>query len=331
MNPFQYSRAQSIDQAIQSIRAADGGNARFIAGGTNLLDLMKMNVEQPGQLIDINYLPLSELHIDNTMLSIGALARMSDVAANTEVARRFPVIAQSLLASASPQLRNMASIGGNMMQRTRCSYFRDTACACNKREPGSGCAALGGDNRRHAILGISPHCIATHPSDLAVALMALSARIKLHGPNSDRTVPIDDFFLVPGSTPNLEHNIQIDELIVAIEVPASPLATRSFYLKVRERASFEFALTSAAVALDIRNGVIAESRIVLGGIATKPWRARDAEVYLAGKPVQESHFVAAAHIALAQAQPGKDNKFKVKLAQRTVVRALTTLAAGEIA
>ena len=331
MNPFQYSRAQSTDQAILAIRAAPGSNARFIAGGTNLLDLMKMNVEQPGQLIDINALPLSEIRIDDAMLSIGALARMSDVAANADVTRRFPAISQSLLVSASPQLRNMASIGGNLMQRTRCNYFRDTACACNKREPGSGCAALGGDTRRHAILGISTQCIAAHPSDLAVALTCLGARIKLRGAGGDRTVPIDDFFLLPGSTPNLEHNLQSDELIVAIEVSASPLATRSYYLKVRERASFEFALTSAAVALEIRHGVIADSRIVLGGIATKPWRVREAEAYLAGKSVQETHFVAAAQLAVAQAQPVKDNAFKVRLAQRTVVRALMTLAAGEIA
>jgi xanthine dehydrogenase YagS FAD-binding subunit len=330
MNPFQYSRAQSTDQAIQSIGTATSGQARFIAGGTNLLDLMKMNVEKPAQLIDINALPLSEVRIDDGVLSIGALARMSDVAANADVARRFPAITHALLVSASPQLRNMASIGGNMMQRTRCSYFRDTACVCNKREPGSGCSALGGDNRRHAILGVSTQCIATHASDLAVALSALNARFKLRGVGGDRSVPIDDFFLLPGSTPNLEHNLRSDELIVAVEVPASPLAARSLYLKVRERASFEFSLASAAVALDIKNGVIAESRIVLGGIATKPWRVRAAEAYLVGMPAQEVHFVAAAQIALAQAQTARDNAFKVKLTQRTVVRALMTLVSGEI-
>jgi xanthine dehydrogenase YagS FAD-binding subunit len=331
MNPFHYSRVQSLDQAIQAIQAAQGQNARFIAGGTNLLDLMKMNVERPAALIDINLLPLSQLHMDDDTLHIGALARMSDVAANPLIVRQFPVIAQSLLASASPQLRNMASIGGNILQRTRCTYFRDTACACNKREPGSGCAALGGDNRRHAILGGSTQCIATHPSDLAVALTMLSARIKLQGPDGERIVSIDDFFLLPGETPNLEHNLRTGELIVAIEVPVSSLAMRSCYLKVRERASFEFALTSAAVALDIRNGTIQDSRIVLGGIATKPWRARGAESYLAGKPAHEVHFAAAAEIALAPARPSKDNAFKVKLAQRTAVRALSMLVAGETA
>jgi len=198
MNPFHYIRAESLEQALQ---AAHGNNVRFIAGGTNLLDLMKLNVERPGELVDINLLPLAQLHSDGDTLTIGALARMSDVAADPTVARHFPVIAQALLASASPQLRNMASIGGNLMQRTRCTYFRDTACACNKREPGSGCAALGGDNRRHAILGISTQCIATHPSDLAVALTALGARVKLRGPAGERTVSIDDFFLLPGEAP----------------------------------------------------------------------------------------------------------------------------------
>ena len=325
MTPFRYTRAESLEQALQ---AAQGKNARFIAGGTNLLDLMKLNVERPDELIDINPLALSEFHIDDDVLRIGALARMSDVAADPAVASRFPAITQALLASASPQLRNMASIGGNLMQRTRCVYFRDPACSCNKREPGSGCAALDGDNRRHAILGVSARCIATHPSDLAVALTALGARIKLHGPLGERTVASDDFFLLPGETPNLEHDLRAGELIVGVDVPASALAAKSCYLKVRERASFEFALTSAAVALDIRNGTIHASRIALGGVATKPWRATLAESYLAGKPPQQAHFIASAEATMAHAHPSKDNAFKVRLAQRTMVRALS-MAAGE--
>lgn len=326
MNPFNYTRAQSLEEAMD---AAEGKNARFIAGGTNLLDLMKINVEQPGELIDINRLPLTQLHMVGDMLYIGALARMSDVAADPMVAREFPVIAQSLLASASPQLRNMASIGGNIMQRTRCTYFRDTACACNKREPSSGCAALRGDNRRHAILGVSAQCIAAHPSDLAVALVALGAYLKVRGPAGERTVVIDYFFRLPGDTPNLEHDLQAGELITAIEVPASALAKQSYYLKVRERASFEFALTSAAVALDISDGVIQDARIALGGVGTKPWRAKEAEFLLVGKPAKEVHFSKAAEAALAHARPQKDNGFKVKLAQHTMVRALSTLAAKD--
>ncbi|MBV9521731.1 MAG: FAD binding domain-containing protein, partial [Alphaproteobacteria bacterium] len=256
-----------------------------------------------------------------------ALARMSDVADHPEVRASYPVIAEALLASASPQVRNMATMGGNLLQRTRCGYFRDAAMACNKRAPGSGCAAIGGEHRLHAVLGGSEHCIATHPSDLAVALAALDAVIVTRGPSGERRIPAETFHLLPGDTPERENALARGELILAIEVPDDRHARRSHYLKVRDRASFEFALASAAVALAIDDGTIRAARIALGGIATKPWRAREAEEMLIGAAAGEASFERAASAALAGAQPLEQNAFKVQLARRTLVRALSTIGA----
>jgi xanthine dehydrogenase YagS FAD-binding subunit len=326
MHPFDFVRAKDVSGAIAS-GSRDG--AKFIAGGTNLVDLMKCDVERPSHVVDINDLHFAAIEEATGGLRIGALARMSDVAADAKVQRRFPAISQALLASASPQLRNMASIGGNLMQRTRCPYFRELLFApCNKRDPGSGCAAITGDNRRHAILGTSPSCIATHPSDLAVALAALDAVITLRGPKGERRVAATTFHLLPGDTPHIEHDLHHGELITSIFVPDAAHAQRSAYLKVRDRASFEFAVTSAAVGLDVDGSTIRAARIALGGVGTKPWRSVDAESALIGKPANESSFRAAADAALAAAVPREMNRFKVELAKRTLVRALTDLAGG---
>jgi xanthine dehydrogenase YagS FAD-binding subunit len=247
---------------------------------------------------------------------------MSDVAEASSVRERFPVIAQALVLGASPQLRNMASLGGNLMQRVRCAYFRDAISPCNKRQPGSGCSALHGINRGHAILGVSEHCIATHPSDVAVALVALDAIVQAHGPNGDRAIPIDDFFLLPGATPEREHLLEHGELIVAIDVPAAPVARTSLYLKVRDRESYEFALVSVAVAMRVHDGTITDVRLALGGVGTKPWRARRAEQQLVDAPAERESFVRAAREELAAATPRELNTFKVELAERAIVRAL---------
>ena len=326
MHPFDFARPHEIDGAIRS-GSRDG--AKFIAGGTNLVDLMKCDVERPSHIVDINDLHLKSIARETGGIRIGALARMSDVADDANVRQHFPAISQALLASASPQLRNMASIGGNLMQRTRCPYFRELLFApCNKRNPGSGCAAMDGDNRRHAILGGSDACIATHPSDLAVALAALDAVITLHGPNGERPVKATDFHLLPGNTPHLEHDLKHGELITSVFVPDAPHAQRSAYLKVRDRASFEFAIVSAAVGLDLAGGTIRGARVALGGVSTKPWRSHEAEAALTGKPANEATFRAAAEAALADAKPRTMNRFKIELAKRTLVRALTDLAGG---
>ncbi|MFL5703095.1 MAG: FAD binding domain-containing protein, partial [Ktedonobacteraceae bacterium] len=281
MRPISYTRATDVASAITTV-SADPERA-FLAGGTTEIDLLRLNVVQPDGLVDINLLPLKQIDVlADGGLRIGALARMSDVAEAPVVAEHFPMITQALVLGASPQLRHMASMGGNLMQRVRCSYFRDTHSPCNKREPGSGCAALEGINRGHAILGTSEQCIATHPSDLAVALVALDAIVHTEGPKGKRAIAIDDFFLLPGDTPHREHPLDHGELIVAIEVPAFPLARRSFYLKVRDRSSYEFALVSVAMALRIDGGVISDVRLALGGVATKPWRAHRAEQILVG-------------------------------------------------
>jgi xanthine dehydrogenase YagS FAD-binding subunit len=300
----------------------------FLAGGTTEVDLLRLNVVQPSGLVDINALPLDRIEdLADGGLRVGALARMSDVAEAPGVVERFPVIAQALVMGASPQLRHMASIGGNLLQRVRCGYFRDGVSPCNKREPGTGCSALDGINRGHAVLGTSEHCIATHPSDLAVALVALDAVVHTEGPDGERVIPIDDFFLLPGDTPHREHPLEHGELIVAVELPASPVARTSLYLKVRDRESYEFALASAAVALRIEGGVIGDVRLALGGIASKPWRARRAEQVLVGAPAEAASFARAAREELAPAAPRGLNAFKVELAQRTIVRALEMAAA----
>jgi xanthine dehydrogenase YagS FAD-binding subunit len=327
MRPFSYARAADAGAAIAAVRErADGA---FLAGGTTAVDLVRQNVLRPGLLVDINDLPLTGIEdLPGGGLRVGALARMSDVARAPGVRERFPVISQALLLGASAQLRNMASMGGNLCQRVRCSYFRDTASPCNKRDPGSGCAALDGFNRGHAVLGTSDKCIATHPSDVAVALVALDAVVHTRGPAGERAIGIDDFFLLPGDTPEREHPLEHGELITAIEVPATPVARRSVYLKFRDRESYEFALASVAAAVRIEDGAVTEVRLALGGVGTKPWRARRAEASLLGQPATEASFAEAARRELATASPRPLNAFKVELAQRAIVRALTTLTDG---
>ncbi len=328
MSPFSYFRPDSIEAALAQ---HDGVLARYLAGGTNLIDLMKIDVEKPNAVIDVNRLALTAIESGNGALRIGALARMSDVAAHAAVVADYPVIAQALVASASPQLRNMASIGGNLLQRTRCSYFRDIAfAACNKRNPGSGCAALAGENRRHAVLGVSPSCIAVHPSDLAVALVALDATVHLRSTRGERALALDDFYVLPGNTPDKETRLQPGEMVVAVEVPASTVARHSTYLKIRDRAAFEFALVSAAVGVALAaDGRIADARVALGGVGSKPWRARRAEALLVGEPPQPALFATAAAVALEGAQTQQQNAFKVELARRTLTRALRRAASTE--
>jgi xanthine dehydrogenase YagS FAD-binding subunit len=327
MRPLSYARAIGVADAIASVSAE--ADRAFLAGGTTEIDLLRLNVVQPAVLVDINALPLDRVEdLPGGGLRVGALARMSDVAETPSVRERFPVVAQALVLGASPQLRNMASMGGNLLQRVRCSYFRDGLSPCNKREPGTGCSALAGINRGHAILGTSEHCIATHPSDLAVALVALDAVVHTEGPRGQRAIPIDDFYLPPGDTPDREHPLEHGELIVAIELPPAPVARTSLYLKVRDRESYEFALASAALALRVDGGVIADVRLALGGVATKPWRARRAEQVLMGAPAEVATFERAAREELAPATPRGLNAFKVQLAQRTIVRALEMAAGG---
>jgi xanthine dehydrogenase YagS FAD-binding subunit len=324
MRPISFARATAVSDAIATV-TADPGLA-FLAGGTTEVDLLRLDVVRPSGLVDINALPLDGIEdLDGGGLRIGALARMSDVAEARGVIERFPMLAQALVLGASAQLRNMASIGGNLLQRVRCSYFRDASSPCNKRDPGTGCSALEGVNRGHAILGTSEHCIATHPSDLAVALVALDAVVHTEAPLGPRAIPIDDFFLLPGDTPEREHPIEHGELIVAVELPAAPVARRSLYLKVRDRESYEFALASVAAALRVEAGVIAEARVALGGVATKPWRARRAERVLTGAAATSDTFAQAAQEELMLATPRGLNAFKVELAERTIVRALELL------
>jgi xanthine dehydrogenase YagS FAD-binding subunit len=329
MNPFGYSRASDAQQAVSGIAAKP--QAKFLGGGTNLIDLMKMGVETPAQLIDITRLPLAQVEElpGGKGVRIGALARNSDVADHPLIQQRYPVLSQAFLAGASPQLRNMATVGGNLMQRTRCYYFYDPAFpACNKRNPGSGCGALGGYNRIHAILGQSDQCIATNPSDMNVALAALDAVVRVQGPKGEREIPFADFHRLPGTTPNVDTNLQPDELITAVDLPALSFAPRSHYLKVRDRASYAFAIVSVAAILDLRpDGTINGARIALGGVAHKPWRAFEAEKKLIGQKKDEKSFRAAAEAALIGAKGYKDNSFKIELAKRSIVRALSTVSA----
>ncbi|MGI4737643.1 MAG: FAD binding domain-containing protein [Janthinobacterium lividum] len=326
MNNFSYTQAASTKEATAT-KVADK-QAAFIGGGTTLIDLMKSNIEQHSLLIDINKLSLLGIENAAAGLRIGALERMSDVGEHPLVVQNYPVISQSLLASASPQLRNMASMGGNLLQRTRCGYFRDTAFPCNKRVPGSGCPAQDGDNRNLAILGGSPSCIATHASDLAVALVALEAKLTLENPKgATRIVPLADFYKLPGSTPHIENHLELGEIITAITVPAAAHARKSHYLKVRDRASYAYALVSAAVGLDVQGGTIRSARVALGGVGTVPWRVPAVEKYLVGKPATEDSFRAAAALAVREAKPYEHNKFKLELAQRTIVRALLEVTA----
>jgi xanthine dehydrogenase YagS FAD-binding subunit len=327
MIPFTYSRAADESQAVANLAARPG--VKLLGGGTNLIDLMKMGVETPVQLIDINRLPLNTIEeLPGGGVRIGALVRNSDLAENPAIKARYPVLTEALLAGASPQLRNMATVGGNILQRTRCPYFYDPAfAACNKRAPGSGCGALKGYNRSHAILGQSDQCIATHPSDMCVAMAALDAVVRVRGPKGERQIPFAEFHRLPGQTPERETNLASDELIVAVDLPAAPFAARSHYLKVRDRASYAFALVSVAAAVHAgKDGIIAAARIALGGVAHKPWRSEEAERKLVGQQLAEPAFKAASEAALTGARGYRYNEFKVELAKRAIFRALTTLA-----
>ena len=326
MRPLRYARVTDVEGAVATV-AADPDSA-FLAGGTTEVDLIRLGVARPSTLVDINALPLADVDDLGAGLRIGALARMSDVARDPRVVARYPAVAEALLLGASEQLRTMASIGGNLCQRTRCPYFRDDVSPCNKREPGSGCAALDGISRGHAILGTSEHCIATHPSDLAVPLVAFDAIVHTVGPAGTRMIPIDDFYLAPGTTPEVEHPLAHGELIVAVELPPLPLAQRSLYLKYRDRQSYEFALVSVAAAVAVEDGVVSAARLALGGVGTVPWRARLAEQHLLGAPATPERFAAAAAAELAAATPRPDNAFKVALARRAIVRGLTRAVEG---
>jgi xanthine dehydrogenase YagS FAD-binding subunit len=325
MKPFAYLRVNEPSTAIQ---AATNNQTKFIAGGTNLLDLMQEGIEQPDRLVDITRIKLSQIESITNGVRIGALAKNSDTANHPLIRTRYPLLSQALLAGASPQLRNMASVGGNLLQRTRCYYFTNTTMPCNKRQPGSGCAAIEGYNRIHAILGTSDNCIATHPSDMCVALAALDAVVQVSGANGDRTIPFSEFHRLPGDTPQIETALQPGELITAVDLPNSPFAERSHYLKVRDRTSYAFAVISVASALDIDNGTIRNARMALGGVAHKPWRSIEAEKILVGAKPTEETFRAAAEATLRGAKGYKDNAFKVELAKRSIVRSLTIATAG---
>jgi xanthine dehydrogenase YagS FAD-binding subunit len=310
-----------------ALTAASAPGSKYIAGGTDLLQLAKDNIETPTRLVDLEGLRAGGVTASADRLRLEPLARMSDVAAHPDVVARWPVLSQALLASASPQIRNMATMGGNLLQRTRCGYFRDTGFACNKRVPGSGCSAIHGENRMLAILGGSEHCIATYPGDMAVALIALDAKVELTGTKGTRTVPVEDFYVLPGDTPHVETVLTPGEMITAIEIPASTAARRSHYVKVRDRASFEFALVSAAVALDLDGQTIRGVRVAAGGVGTKPWRLPEVEAALTGRTTDGATLRAAAEQAGAGAQPASMNGFKLVLLRRTVLRALQTVSA----
>lgn len=328
MNPFHYSKPASVQDAVHLA----GPASRFIAGGTNLLDLMKENVARPQHLIDITGLPLRQItETANGGLMIGALVSNADLAWHPSIEQRYPLLSQAILAGASPQLRNMASTGGNLLQRTRCYYFYDASVPCNKREPGSGCPARNGLNRIHAILGASEHCVATHPSDLCVALAALEAVVHVQGRGGARSIAFADFHRLPGNTPERDNQLADDELITAVELPAEGFATNSHYLKVRDRVSYAFALVSVAAALEVSGSVIRQARLALGGVAHKPWRDTAVENSLVGKAPNVNTFTDAADALLQGAEPLEHNAFKVTLARRAIVRALSEAALGGLA
>jgi xanthine dehydrogenase YagS FAD-binding subunit len=328
VQPFEYQRAADPQEAVNAIGAAP--SARFLAGGTNLIDLMKQNVESPAHLIDINRLELAKIEeLPDGGLRLGALARNADTADHPLVRERYPLLAQAILAGASPQLRNLATNGGNLLQRTRCYYFYDPAYRqCNKRKPGSGCAAIHSYNRIHAILGTSEQCIATNPSDMCVALAALSAVVRVRGRRGERNIPFADFHRLPGDHPEIDTNLRPDELILSIDLPRSPYAEHSSYVKVRDRASYAFALVSAAAALEMEGETIRSARLALGGVALKPWRSEQAEALLAGKQANEDTYRAAANEAVAGAKTYEHNAFKIQMAKETIVRAFTLAARG---
>jgi xanthine dehydrogenase YagS FAD-binding subunit len=325
MESFTFTRASTPDQAIQAASASQTlGQTRFVAGGTNLIDMMKLNVERPRAVVDINGLPLDQITASPSGgLILGALSRNSDVAHHPTVLRDYPVLSQALLSGASPQLRNMATTAGNLLQRTRCVYFRDTAFPCNKREPGTGCSAIGGHNRMLAILGTSPDCIASNPSDQNVALTALEATIQIQGPRGQRSIPIADFYKLPGTTPHIETILTPGDLITSVTLPPPTPGAKSLYLKLRDRAAYEFALASTAIVLKISAGKITYARVALGGVGAKPWRAHEAETALLNHPADAATFRRAAEAALHDAKPQSENAFKVDLSKRCIVRALT--------
>lgn len=335
MRPFVYERAETPSAAVfAGSRPADSGEAQYLAGGTTLIDLMKLNVVRPEIVVDINALehgPLGRIEVTDDGVRLGALVRMSDAAAHPSIARDYPVIAQSLLLAASAQLRNMASLGGNVLQRTRCTYFRDVSyAACNKRNPGSGCAAMDGFNRMHAVLGTSDHCIATYPGDFAQALIALDAVVEVAGAQEARSFAFAALHRTPGDTPDVETTLRPGEMIASFFVPAGAWTRRSLYLKVRDRESYEFALAAAAVALDLDQGIVRTSRIALGGVATAPWRASQAENVLRGQRITSGTARAAAEAAFADARSREHNAFKIELGRRTLARALEAAAALDV-
>ena len=320
MERITYQRADSVESAMKGGARPD---AAFLAGGTSLVDLMKIEVLKPLHVVDVSRLDLRKIDVQQNGVRIDAMATNTEVAEHAGVKKRLPVLAEAILAGASPQLRNVATVGGNLLQRTRCAYYRDLATPCNKREPGSGCSAIGGWTRMHAILGTSDACIAAHPSDMCVALAALEAMVHVRGPNGERDIPIADLHLLPETHPEREFSLAPGELITSVFVPFSAQGARSRYVKVRDRASYAFALVSCAAAVDVQGGEIRAARLALGGVGTKPWRAPEAEQALVGKPAQRASFQRAADLLLAGARTQKDNAFKVELGKRTVVRALS--------
>lgn len=324
MRPYAYTTADSVADAT----AQTDPTKAYLAGGTTLVDLMKLEVLTPAHVIDINDLPLTGITLDTNGLRIGALERMSDVAEHPSVRDNFALISEALELSASPQLRNMASMGGNLLQRTRCSYFRDVSARCNKRNPGTGCSAVDGYNRAHAVLGTSDDCMATHASDVAVALVAAEAAVELSSSDGERRVSLQQFYRRPGSTPEVENELRPGELITAITVPRLPAGTRSGYLKIRDRQSYEFALTSVAVAITLRGGIITRARLAAGGVATVPWRLTEVESLLSGRPATDVTFTRAAEAAAGDARPLRHNSFKPHLLRRAIIRALTDVTAG---
>ncbi|AEI49800.1 FAD binding domain-containing protein [Runella slithyformis] len=327
MNSFSYTRAQDVSSAVGEL--GHNQRAKFIAGGTNLIDLMKENVMHPTHLVDINSLPLAAIEeMREGGLRLGALMTNADTAYHPWVQERYPLLSKAILAGASPQLRNMATNGGNLMQRTRCYYFYDVATPCNKREPGTGCSAINGYNRIHAILGASESCIATHPSDMCVALAALEAVVRVTGKYGERTIPFADFHRLPGEMPHIDNTLQPDELILSIDLPANGFAQHNAYLKLRDRHSYAFALVSVAAGLELEGGIITDARLALGGVAHKPWRDREAEMMLKGQPATEENFHKAAETVIKGAVGYEHNAFKIELARRAIVRTLMEAAKG---
>ncbi|HEX3601185.1 MAG TPA: xanthine dehydrogenase family protein subunit M [Lacipirellulaceae bacterium] len=333
MKTFEFTRPEDATSAVGSAArtktAQQGADVRFLAGGTTLVDLMKLNVETPARLLDINRLPFDEIEATpDGGLQIGATVRNSDLAHHARVQKDYAVLSQAILAGASAQIRNMATTAGNLLQRTRCVYFRDTAMACNKREPGTGCPAIDGFNRSLAILGATEHCIASHPSDMCVAMAALEATIHIQGPKAKRIVPIGDFHLLPGDTPQRETVLEPGDLITHVTLPPPIAGSKQIYLKLRDRASYEFALASAAVVINVKDGNVSRVRIALGGVGTKPWRSLEAEVELIGQPASEANFRKAAEAALHDAKPQSQNGYKVELAMRCLAHALHMAASA---